>query len=238
MQCVGNTRRAAASGNSVPVGSAAGIVPYSGRRSTAISCCNNDWWSYNGYLQDSYSRGRIRLNGGLRYDWQQSKHLGGCVPAERRCSRTCCRRSARARPMSDAVNGKTIQSFGNWSPRLSATYDLFGNGKTSVHASGSYYYATKITLANSLNGIFTPTALTWGRNQSSGAVQHDRRRTLLDRRQRRQLVQTNELIGVADGEQPALQPEHRRPQPRPATSSTRARRSAARARRSSACSTS
>ena len=42
---------------------------------------NNDWWTYNGYIQDSYSRGRMRLNGGLRYDWQQSKHLGGCVPA-------------------------------------------------------------------------------------------------------------------------------------------------------------
>ena len=23
----------------------------------------------------------VRLNGGLRYDWQQSKYLGGCVPA-------------------------------------------------------------------------------------------------------------------------------------------------------------
>ena len=42
---------------------------------------NNDWWTYNGYIQDSYSRGRWRLNGGLRYDWQQSKYLGGCVPA-------------------------------------------------------------------------------------------------------------------------------------------------------------
>ena len=71
--------------------------------------------------------------------------------------------------MSDAVTGKKIQSFGNWSPRLSATYDLFGNGKTSVHASGSYYYATKITLADSLDGLFTQTALTWGPNLSSGA---------------------------------------------------------------------
>ena len=42
---------------------------------------NNDWWTYNGYIQDGYSRGRLRLQGGLRYDWQTSKYLGGCVPA-------------------------------------------------------------------------------------------------------------------------------------------------------------
>ena len=74
-----HARRAAATAT-VAAGSASGIVPFS-----AIvyrdQLRNNDWWSYNGYLQDSYSRGRIRLNGGLRYDWQQSKYLGGCVPA-------------------------------------------------------------------------------------------------------------------------------------------------------------
>ena len=32
--------------------------------------------------------------------------------------------------MTDSTNGKKIQSFSNWSPRVSATYDLFGNGKT------------------------------------------------------------------------------------------------------------
>ena len=57
---------------------------------------NNDWWTYNGYIQDSYSRGRLRLNGGLRYDWQQSKYLGGCVPANPLLP-TCCRRSAKTR---------------------------------------------------------------------------------------------------------------------------------------------
>ena len=59
--------------------------------------------------------------------------------------------------MTDEVSGEKIQPFSNWSPRLSATYDLFGNGKTQVHASGSYFYATKITLANALAGLFTQT---------------------------------------------------------------------------------
>jgi hypothetical protein len=48
------------------------------------------------------------------------------------------------------------------------TYDLFGNGKTALKASGSYYYATKITLANALSGLGGVT-LTWGANQNSGA---------------------------------------------------------------------
>ena len=63
-------------------------------------------------------------------------------------------------PLKDS-NGNNILTdhpvVQNWAPRLSATYDLFGNGKTSVHASFSYYYATKITLANSLGGIVTAT---------------------------------------------------------------------------------
>ena len=79
-----------------------------------------------------------------------------------------------------------LQSFSNWSPRVSATYDLTGTGKTSVNAAWSYYYDTRITLANNLGGLFTETRLTWGPNQSSGSVQHDAGRSVLDRRQSRQ----------------------------------------------------
>ena len=86
---------------------------------------------------------------------------------------------------SDAVTGKKIQSFGNWSPRLSATYDLFGTGKTSVHASGSYYYATKITLADSLNGLFTHDLADVGPEPVERRLQRDGGRALLERRQRR-----------------------------------------------------
>ena len=59
-------------------------------------------------------------------------------------------RSEHRQPILDA-NGQPmtekLPSFSNWAPRMSATYDLFGNGKTSVHASYSLYYQTKITLA-------------------------------------------------------------------------------------------
>ena len=78
-QCIGNNRNNCGGGATVAPGSAQGFTAYQ-----AVlyrdKLRNNDWWTYNGYLQDSYSRGRLRINGGIRYDWQTSKYLGGCVP--------------------------------------------------------------------------------------------------------------------------------------------------------------
>jgi hypothetical protein len=165
-QCVGNNSNNCGDGSRVAVGSGPGIVPYQAAL-YRDQLRNSDWWTYNGYIQDSYSRGRVRLNGGLRYDWQQSKYLGGCVPANEVAPDLLPAQCEDA-TQTDASNGRKIQPFGNWSPRVSATYDLFGTGRTQVHASGSYYYRTKITLADSLGGLFTVTRLTWT-NGSSGA---------------------------------------------------------------------
>ena len=78
-QCVGNANANCGNGDNVAVGSAAGFVPYQ-----AVlyrdQLRNNNWWTYNGYIQDSFSKGRWRFNGGVRYDWQYSTYLGGCVP--------------------------------------------------------------------------------------------------------------------------------------------------------------
>jgi hypothetical protein len=167
VQCVGNSSANCGTGAFVPVGSATGVVPWQADI-FRDQLRNNDWWTYNGYIQDSYSRGRWRLNGGVRYDWQQSKYLGGCVPANILFP-NLLPAQCEGETQTDINNGKKIQSFSNFSPRLSATYDLFGTGKTQVHASGSYFYATKITLADSLGGLFTVTRLRWGPNSSSGA---------------------------------------------------------------------
>jgi hypothetical protein len=167
VQCIGNSNANCGDGSFVAVGSTAGLVAHQADL-YRDQLLNNDWWTYNGYLQDSFSRGRWRLNGGLRYDWQQSKYLGGCVPANV-LRPDLLPAQCETATQTDSNNGKKIQPFSNWSPRLSATYDLFGNGKTQVHASGSYFYNTKITLANALGGIFTQTRLRWGPNQSSGA---------------------------------------------------------------------
>ena len=52
VQCVGNTPTNCGNGTSVAVGSAAGIVPYQAvlYRDQLL---NNDWWTYNGYIQDA-----------------------------------------------------------------------------------------------------------------------------------------------------------------------------------------
>ena len=79
-QCVGNNRSNCGAGATVPVGIGARASCRAQAMLYRDQLLNNDWWTYNGYIQDSYSRGRLRINGGLRYDWQTSKYLGGCVP--------------------------------------------------------------------------------------------------------------------------------------------------------------
>jgi hypothetical protein len=194
VQCVGNVLAGCGDGKVAAVGSATGIVPFQAvlYRDDLL---NNDWWTYNGYIQDGFSRGKWRLNAGLRYDWQQSKYLGGCVPANPIIPQLIP--SQCDGPTStDAANGKKIQPFSNWSPRFSATYDLFGNGKTQVHGSGSYFYDTKITLANSLGGLANTATLTWGPNQSSGACSTTANAPCWNDANGDTLVQAGELLGI------------------------------------------
>ncbi len=193
VQCVGNNAANCGDGTAVGVGSGPGIVPYQAVFNRD-QLRNNDWWTYFGYIQNEYSRGRLRLKGGLRYDWQQSKHLGGCVPSNMMIPNLLPSQCEEATQV-DALNGREIQPFGNWSPRLGATWDLFGDGKTSVHASGSYYYNTKITLANSLTGLFSVTTLTWGPNASSGACSTTAGAPCWNDANRDMKVQLNELVG-------------------------------------------
>jgi hypothetical protein len=193
VQCVGNNTNNCGDGSRVAIGSGPGVVPYQADL-YRDQLRNNDWWTYNGYIQDSFSRGRWRLNGGVRYDWQQSKYLGGCVPANI-LRPDLLPAQCEAETQTDASNGRKIQPFSNWSPRLSATYDLFGTGKTQVHASGSYFYSTKITLADSLGGLFTVTRLRWGPNLSSGNCSANSSGCWNDAN-RDSLIQVNELLGT------------------------------------------
>ena len=198
IQCVGNTQAGCGAGSVVPVGSASGLVPY---RATLYrdQLRNNDWWTYNGYIQDSFSRGRWRLNGGLRYDWQQSRYLGGCVPANVLMPELLpaqCEDAADGGINPNTGQNEKLRPFSNWSPRFSATYDLFGNGKTQVHANGSYFYATKITLANALGGLFDQPLLRWGPNQSNGACSTTAGAPCWNDANGDTLVQVNELLGV------------------------------------------
>jgi len=203
VQCVGNALANCGDGKTFVAvgGSATGLVPYNAVLNRD-SLLNNDWWSFNGYIQDSYSYKRLRVNAGLRYDWQQSKWMGGCVAANplvptllpAQCDEET---SSGASPITGQV--ENIRPFSNFSPRMSLTYDLFGNGKTALKMTGSYYYATKITLANALSGLPTTVGLTWGANQASGACATAAGATCWTDANRDGFIQTGELLGVPNG---------------------------------------
>jgi hypothetical protein len=195
MQCVGNLQANCGGGTIVSAGAGGRVTSRSARCCTAMVMRNNDWWSYNGYIQTRSGRGKLRLNGGLRYDWQQSKHPR-LVVAPNICVRTSSG-TVRRRDHTDSITGKSIKPFANFAPRLSATYDLFGNGKTSVHASFSYYYDDEDHPGQfALERCSTVTTLTWGDNQSSGACSTTAGAPCWNDANRDSLVQINELIGT------------------------------------------
>jgi hypothetical protein len=112
------------------------------------------------------------LKGGVRYDWQQSKYVGGCVPSNvlgliNPNTGTELLPSQCQGELTADRNGRELQPFSQFAPRVSATYDLLGNGKTQIHSSYSLYYSTKITLANALGNLGGVT-LSWGNMTNTG----------------------------------------------------------------------
>ena len=198
VQCVGNAVANCGDGRTyVPVGAAVGLVP---RRAELQrdGLLNNDWWSYNGYIQDSYSYKRLRVNAGLRYDWQQSKWLGGCVSAN--AIRPDLLPGYCEGELTGGISPLTgeqeeLRAFHQFSPRMSLTYDVFGNGKTALKATGSYYYNTKITLANALSGL-DGVGLNWGNNNSSGSCSTAANTTCWKDANMDGFVTANELVGT------------------------------------------
>lgn len=83
------------------------------------------------YVQDSISIKRLTVTAGLRWE-----RLEGYLPEQSSPASRYFPNLQRSFPeVRDVVNWKTI------GPRLSAAYDLFGNGQTAVKAAvGRYYY--------------------------------------------------------------------------------------------------
>src|SRR5688500_481949 len=195
LQCNGNSAANCSDTRIAPGTAGAGLVPYRAEL-YRDQLRNNDWWTWSGYIQDSFSRGKWRVNGGLRYDWQHSKYLGGCVPANvirPDLLPAQCEEATSSGTDPNTGELEEIQPFSNWSPRLSVTYDLFGNGKTALKATGSYYYQTRVTLADSLGALFTVTRLTFGSNASSGACTGNSCWTDANMDS---IIQANELTGI------------------------------------------
>ena len=88
------------------------------------------------FLQDQWTRGRLSLQGALRWDgvhsWMPAEHNGTdeitrFSPTPVRWSRT------------DSVTG-----YNDITPRMGAAYDLFGNGRTAIKVNAGKYLAAAV----------------------------------------------------------------------------------------------
>jgi len=96
-------------------------------------------WQYYGYIQDAYTRGKLTLNAGVRFDYQDDEARASSVGA-----------NPIIPDLLPAVNFPGADSgvaFKDVSPRLGLTYDLAGDGKTVVKGNYAIYWGTGITTA-------------------------------------------------------------------------------------------
>lgn len=112
----------------------------------------------SGYISDSFSRGRVRLTLGLRFDYQDDEAKPSNVPEN-----PIIPAQLPAVNFPGADSGVT---YADWSPRLSLMYDLLGTGKTVAKASYARYYGQGIFTAGTLNPVGAVTLrYTWDRRR-------------------------------------------------------------------------
>jgi hypothetical protein len=106
----------------------------------------NDLWMRNDafYVQDQWTRGRLTLQGALRFDhawsWAPVQHL------ESRFWQTAL----------DFPETPVVDSYKDITPRAAVTYDLLGNGKTALKATMGKYLESTVTASN--YGLGNPTS--------------------------------------------------------------------------------
>jgi hypothetical protein len=105
------------------------------------------------YVQDSWTRGRLTVNPGIRFDYNKSVIRDQTMPAGRWVPER----------VFTQADYPYIPRFSDFSPRFGAAYDLFGNGKTAVKgAVGRYLQNFGDNLAASYNpGGGGSTTATW-----------------------------------------------------------------------------
>src|SRR5438105_1354781 len=138
---------------------------------TGIQKVNSDFGSY---AQDTWTMNRLTLNYGARFD-----HFNAEVPAESAPASTWI--AARDFP---AI--PNVPNWNDWSVRLAAAYDVFGNGKTAFKANAGKYVASQAAgFAQTFNGMN-------GATQTRTWNDADRNGTIFDAAGN---IQTNEVIG-------------------------------------------
>lgn len=104
--------------NGVPDSVQVGTIPF-------VAAFSSD--EYSVYAMDSWKIGRLTINPGLRFD----RFTGGVEPSSMAAGRFLPARSVQA--------SSPVPAFNDFSPRMSAVYDLFGNAKTALKFSADKY---------------------------------------------------------------------------------------------------
>jgi hypothetical protein len=121
------------------------------------------------FIQDTWTRGRLTLQGALRYDRAWSTSPGGAefngTPA-----------TSRINPQAISFETtKSVDAFNDLTPRMGVAYDMFGNGKTAVKFNMGHYLdaATNdsaYTRNNPANRIVSTVARGWTDSNSNKVV--------------------------------------------------------------------
>ena len=84
------------------------------------------------FAQDTYTRNKLTLTAGIRWDRQDDEARASSVESNPLIPQWL--------PGIDFQGADAGVTFSNWSPRLGAAYDLFGDGRTVVRSSFVVYY--------------------------------------------------------------------------------------------------
>jgi Carboxypeptidase regulatory-like domain/TonB-dependent Receptor Plug Domain len=95
---------------------------------------------YNFFIQDTWQAGRLTIRPGVRYERQK---LTGAEPGVNGAPNLCFENDTR--PGEGNGTGTSIPCTftwdDNWAPRIGATWDIGGNGRSKIYASYGRFYA-------------------------------------------------------------------------------------------------